>query len=107
MKKIIYSLAFIFLLSGCAALVIGSAAAVGTYTYKSGNLESTYNANLIATYNATIQACNTLNIFISKKRNWPEQRINQRFRKRQGYMDYIEDTKHNNNRGIDQSRLFR
>lgn len=67
MKKIICSLAFIVLLSGCAALVIGSAAAVGTYTYKSGNLESTYNANLIATYNATIQACNSLNIFISKK----------------------------------------
>lgn len=52
----------VFILStGCAALVIGgAAAAVGTYTYVSGQLFRTYNTNLETTYTATIAGCESL-----------------------------------------------
>ena len=40
----------ILLTTGCMALVAGGVAAVGTYTYVSGQLNRTYNANLERTY---------------------------------------------------------
>jgi hypothetical protein len=55
-------LVVVLLSTGCAALVIGGAAAVGTYTYVAGELKKTYNANLDATYKATIAGCESLGL---------------------------------------------
>lgn len=60
MKKLLMIL--ILLSTGCAAIVIGGAAAVGTYTYVSGQLVSAYNANLETTYRAAIAGCESLNL---------------------------------------------
>ena len=60
MKKL---LAILVLLSaGCAAAVVGGAAAVGTYTYVAGQLVGAYNADLKQTYQATIAGCESLNL---------------------------------------------
>jgi len=53
--------------SGCAALVVGGAAAVGTYTYVAGQLQRTYNASLDATYQATLAGCETLGLPVQDK----------------------------------------
>jgi len=50
------------LCTGCAALVVGGAAAVGTYTYVAGQLSRTYNANLDTTYQATLSGCEALGL---------------------------------------------
>lgn len=55
-------LILVLLSTGCAAVVIGGAAAVGTYTYTAGQLKKTYNANLDATYKATIAGCESLGL---------------------------------------------
>jgi len=52
----------IILNTGCAALVVGGVAAVGTYTYTAGQLHKTYNGNLDTTYQATIAGCNALGL---------------------------------------------
>ena len=52
----------VMLSTGCAALVVGGATAVGTYTYVAGQLKRTYNANLEATYKATIAGCEFLGL---------------------------------------------
>jgi len=48
--------------TGCAALVVGGATAVGTYTYVAGQLKKTYNANLEATYAATVAGCKSIGL---------------------------------------------
>ncbi len=62
--KAIKNLAIILVLlsTGCAALVVGGAAAVGTYTYVAGQLKKTYNANLDSTYRATLAGCDSLGL---------------------------------------------
>lgn len=52
----------ILLTTGCMALVAGGVAAVGTYTYVSGQLNRTYNANLERTYNAALAGCQALGL---------------------------------------------
>ena len=52
----------VLLSTGCAALVVGGAAAVGTYTYVAGQLKRTYNANLDTTYQATLAGCEALGL---------------------------------------------
>ncbi|MBE1425149.1 hypothetical protein H4684_001793 [Desulfomicrobium macestii] len=52
----------VLLSTGCAALVVGGAAAVGTYTYVAGMLQRTYNANLDTTYQATLAGCEALGL---------------------------------------------
>ncbi|NLY40964.1 MAG: DUF3568 family protein [Desulfovibrionales bacterium] len=47
---------------GCAAVVVGGAAAVGTYTYVSGQLKSSYNANMDRTFEAALAGCNALGL---------------------------------------------
>ena len=62
-------LLMILLTTGCMALVAGGVAAVGTYTYVSGQLNRTYNANLERTYNASnldYHSINELKSFIKK-----------------------------------------
>lgn len=54
------ALAVILLSTGCAALVVGGAAAVGTYTYVSGQLSRTYNFNLETTFQAALDGCQNL-----------------------------------------------
>lgn len=61
------ALLFVLFSTGCAALVIGGAAAVGTYTYVAGQLKKTYNANLDATYRATIAGCESLGLPVLDK----------------------------------------
>jgi hypothetical protein len=62
--KAIRSLAVLLVLlsTGCAALVVGGAAAVGTYTYVAGQLKQTYNASLESTYRATLAGCESLGL---------------------------------------------
>lgn len=60
MKTILILL--LLLNSGCAAVVVGGATAVGTYTYVAGQLVGAYNANLETTYKATIAACESLSL---------------------------------------------
>jgi hypothetical protein len=62
--KVLKNLAIILVLlsTGCAALVVGGAAAVGTYTYVAGQLKKTYNANLDSTYRATLAGCESLGL---------------------------------------------
>ncbi len=63
MQRIKYVMIILVLLStGCAALVVGGAAAVGTYTYVAGQLKKTYNANLDASYQATLAGCQALGL---------------------------------------------
>mgnify|MGYP005827665845 CR=1 FL=1 len=52
----------VLLSTGCAALVVGVAAAVGTYTYVAGQLKRTYNANLDTTYQAALAGCEALGL---------------------------------------------
>ena len=52
----------VLLSTGCAAVVVGGAAAVGTYTYKAGELIKTYNSNLEQTYQATMAGCTSLGL---------------------------------------------
>ena len=46
--------------SGCALLVAGGVAAVGTYTYTQGQLICVYNANLDTSYNAVVSGVQAL-----------------------------------------------
>ena len=63
MQRIKYVMILLVLLStGCAALVVGGAAAVGTYSYVAGQLKKTYNANLDASYQATLAGCQALGL---------------------------------------------
>ncbi len=55
-------LILMLLSTGCAALVVGGAVAVGTYTYVAGQLNRTYNANLDSTYQATLAGCEALGL---------------------------------------------
>lgn len=48
--------------SGCALLVVGGAAAVGTYTYSAGQLKCVYNVGLDAMFKATIAGCESLQL---------------------------------------------
>ncbi|KAF5048782.1 hypothetical protein DSECCO2_446570 [anaerobic digester metagenome] len=52
----------VLLCTGCAAVVVGGAAAVGTYTYVAGHLKKTYNVNLDGAYQATIAGCESLGL---------------------------------------------
>ena len=70
-------LLMILLTTGCMALVAGGVAAVGTYTYVSGQLNRTYNANLERTYNAALAGCQALGLGRS---NFDKQEANGAFR---------------------------
>jgi hypothetical protein len=56
----------LFFSTGCAALVVGGAAGVGTYSYVAGQLKHTYAANLDRAYRATESACKSLQLPITK-----------------------------------------
>lgn len=56
----------LFFSAGCTALVVGGAAAVGTYTYVAGQLKHTYAVNLDRAYKATESACKSLKLPITK-----------------------------------------
>ncbi|WP_432737001.1 DUF3568 family protein [Maridesulfovibrio sp. FT414] len=48
--------------SGCGALLLGGAAAGGTYVYVAGKATQKYNADLGSTYKAALSACKELNL---------------------------------------------
>lgn len=56
------------LCTGCAAIVVGGAAAVGTYTYVAAELKKTYNANLETSYRAAIAGCESLGLPVQERR---------------------------------------
>lgn len=63
----------VLLCTGCAAVVVGGAAAVGTYTYVAGQLKKTYNVNLDGAYRASIAACESLGMPVLER----EQQLSQ------------------------------
>ncbi|WP_319759176.1 DUF3568 domain-containing protein [Maridesulfovibrio sp.] len=54
--------------SGCAAVVLGGAAAGGTYVYVTGQAKQKYNADLNSTYQAALKACQSLNLKVETKK---------------------------------------
>jgi hypothetical protein len=54
-------------LSGCAFLLLGGAAAGGTYVYVNGEAKQDFNASLDRSYNATLAACQELKMAVTKK----------------------------------------
>lgn len=54
-------------MSGCAAIVLGGAAAGGTYVYVAGEAKQQFNANLSRTYEAAVSTCAALNLRIESK----------------------------------------
>lgn len=50
--------------SGCAAVVLGGAAAGGTYVYVTGQAKQKFNADLGNTYKAGLKACQDLNLTV-------------------------------------------
>ncbi|WP_320170355.1 DUF3568 domain-containing protein [Maridesulfovibrio sp.] len=72
-KKITSLVLMIFLclsVSGCGVVLLGGAAAGGTYVYVAGKATQKYNADLGTTYKSAIAACKELNLKIdsAKKR---------------------------------------
>ncbi|CCO24944.1 DUF3568 domain-containing protein [Maridesulfovibrio hydrothermalis] len=59
-----------FSVSGCGAVILGSAVAGGTYVYVAGQAQQKYNADLGKVYKATLKACQDLKLKIDdgKKR---------------------------------------
>lgn len=56
--------------SGCAAVMLGGAAAGGSYVYVTGQAKQKFNADLAGTYKAALKVCKNLNLKIedSKKK---------------------------------------
>ncbi|WP_031479294.1 DUF3568 family protein [Maridesulfovibrio frigidus] len=54
-------------LSGCGAILLGGAAAGGTYAYVSGEASRQYNANLNTTYQSALKTCQSFGLKIEKK----------------------------------------
>ena len=50
----------VLLCTGCAAVVVGGAAAVGSFTYVAGQLKKTYNADLDTSFRASLAGCESL-----------------------------------------------
>lgn len=57
----------LFGLSGCAALLLGGAAAGGTYVYVDGKSTQDYTAGLSTAYDAALAACQELKLDVTKK----------------------------------------
>lgn len=54
-------------LAGCGALLLGGAAAGGTYLYTEGRLQRTYNAELGQTYNAALAAAQQVGLKVNEQ----------------------------------------
>ncbi|ACS80634.1 DUF3568 domain-containing protein [Maridesulfovibrio salexigens] len=54
--------------SGCAAVVLGGAAAGGTYVYITGQAKQKFNADLGSTYKAALKACQDLNLTVKENK---------------------------------------
>lgn len=61
------ALVLCFSMAGCAAVVLGGAAAGGTYVYVAGQAKQQFNADLARTYTAAINACGALNLRVETK----------------------------------------
>ena len=60
-------LAMLLTCSGCAAIVVGGAAAAGTYVYMAGWLQQTYNRNLDTVYEAAQRGPASLGLTLQSK----------------------------------------
>ncbi len=54
-------------LSGCGAVLLGGAAAGGTYVYVAGEASRQYKANLGTTYQSALKTCQALGLKVEKK----------------------------------------
>lgn len=57
-------LAMVLFSTGCALVVAGGVAAVGTYTYTQGQSNRTYNTSLDHAYSATLAGCKALGLSV-------------------------------------------
>jgi len=55
-----------FFTAGCGAVIVGGAAAAGTYYYMDGQAKGTYNSSLNKAYNAAQAACKELQIPVTE-----------------------------------------
>ncbi|MFH1913244.1 MAG: DUF3568 family protein [Pseudomonadota bacterium] len=53
--------------AGCGAILLGGAAAAGTYVYLDGQARNTYSASLQQGYDASLAACRELTIPVTSK----------------------------------------
>ncbi|NDV26995.1 DUF3568 domain-containing protein [Desulfovibrio sp. JC010] len=54
--------------SGCAAVVLGGAAAGGTYVYITGQAKQKFNADLGSTFQAALKGCQSLGLKVEEKK---------------------------------------
>ncbi|MUM77558.1 DUF3568 family protein [Pseudodesulfovibrio sp. F-1] len=53
--------------AGCGAILLGGAAAAGTYVYFDGQAKNTYNASFQKAYDASLAACRELTIPVTSE----------------------------------------
>lgn len=53
--------------AGCGAILVGGAAAAGTYVYMDGNARADYRAGIRQTYNATLDGCRDIGMNITSQ----------------------------------------
>lgn len=53
--------------AGCGAIIVGGAAAAGTYVYLDGQAKNTYSASLQRSYDASLAACRELSIPVTSE----------------------------------------
>ncbi|NDV21978.1 DUF3568 domain-containing protein [Desulfovibrio sp. JC022] len=61
-------LAMCVAVSGCAAIVLGGAAAGGTYVYVTGQAKQKFNADLGSTFQAALKGCQSLGLKVEEKK---------------------------------------
>ncbi len=59
--------AICFCTTGCGVIILGGAAATGTYKYINGQASGTYNASLDKAFKASLSACRELNIPVTEE----------------------------------------
>ena len=56
-----------FCAAGCGAIIVGGAAAAGTYAYMNGQAKGTYSTGINAAFDASLAACKELGIPVVKQ----------------------------------------
>jgi len=59
--------AMLFCSTGCGAVLVGGAAAVGTYAYMNGQAKGTYNSSIKNAFSASLATCKELSIPVTKE----------------------------------------
>lgn len=59
--------AMCFCTAGCGAIIVGGAAAAGTYYYMDGQAQATYSTSLNKAFDASLAACKQMGITVTKQ----------------------------------------